>query len=196
MSDEKSRDAEPMDPQKALRGAIATLRTSLQGAMKALEDPQATPGMIGAAFAGVNQAQQTFNATISRIPMQLVTDGVLESADQAGPASDRVLHAVDAPEPTILPEHELVQSTNARKWADHFLAINKNKAVDRETLVGWFANAIEAGRDAGRAEYEKRPEPPAATQPPEDRFVAAINCVGAAIDRAADEMAKARQSTR
>jgi hypothetical protein len=52
--------------------------------------------------------------------------------------------------------------TDAQKWTDAFVerfdgipvAAHPNgpRNLDQGTLLGWFANAIEAGRRAGRAE--------------------------------------------
>jgi hypothetical protein len=53
---------------------------------------------------------------------------------------------------------------DAAKWTDEFFKINQMRTLLRDcpdqeplgvnwgTMVGWFANAIEAGRTAGRAE--------------------------------------------
>lgn len=40
--------------------------------------------------------------------------------------------------------------TDAAKWADEFLARFPEGTNDWGTLVAWFANAIEAGREATR----------------------------------------------
>jgi hypothetical protein len=42
--------------------------------------------------------------------------------------------------------------TDATKWADEFMRVifNHDVTVDRELMVGWFANAIESGREAER----------------------------------------------
>lgn len=53
---------------------------------------------------------------------------------------------------------ELLQSmgTDARKWAHEFNRIAQDLGtpeMDEGWLIGWFANAIEAGREAGRHEY-------------------------------------------
>lgn len=39
--------------------------------------------------------------------------------------------------------------TDAAKWTDEFLATFPDGTDDWGTLVGWFANAIEAGREEG-----------------------------------------------
>ena len=36
---------------------------------------------------------------------------------------------------------------NAQRWANAFDAIHSGKSLDRQTMVGWFANAIEAASD-------------------------------------------------
>lgn len=46
---------------------------------------------------------------------------------------------------------------DAAKWTDEFVRINPDVKVLPDTwgvMVGWFANAIEAGRSAGRAEKD------------------------------------------
>lgn len=47
------------------------------------------------------------------------------------------------------PESFDVTSTNARYWAEAFIALateHPDIATDRDTMATWFANAIEAGR--------------------------------------------------
>ena len=47
---------------------------------------------------------------------------------------------------------ELHQNIDARVWADEWLRViaeNPTIPTDRETMQGWFANAIMAGYDAG-----------------------------------------------
>jgi len=45
---------------------------------------------------------------------------------------------------------------DAAKWTDEFMRINPDLNVPDAwgVMVGWFANAIEAGRMAGRAGHE------------------------------------------
>ncbi len=38
--------------------------------------------------------------------------------------------------------------TDAVKWVDEYMARFANELPDEGNLLGWFANAIEAGRDA------------------------------------------------
>lgn len=54
-------------------------------------------------------------------------------------------------------ETELLQTTDATKWAREFTRINAEKGivVDEGWMITWFANAIETGRAAG----ERAPEP-------------------------------------
>jgi hypothetical protein len=42
--------------------------------------------------------------------------------------------------------------TDGRKWAEEFCKIARDKGhvLDEGWMIGWFANAIEAGRDARR----------------------------------------------
>jgi hypothetical protein len=42
--------------------------------------------------------------------------------------------------------------TDGRKWAEEFCKIAKDHGhrIDEGWVIGWFANAIEAGREAGR----------------------------------------------
>lgn len=178
--------ARPMTPQENLRAARSGLATALAAAQAAVNEPSANAAMIGAAMTGLAQAQQNYNNAVIRIPLRIMTDGEIPPADTAGPEGPQEvraehLHAVDAGAEKVLPENELLESTNARKWADHFLAINKNKAIDRETLTGWFANAIEAGRSAGESGR-------GSTAVPEDPFPASINRLAAAIEKAADRL--------
>ena len=39
--------------------------------------------------------------------------------------------------------------TDASKWVDEYMRRFGDEAPDEGTLLGWFANAIEAGRNAG-----------------------------------------------
>ncbi len=41
--------------------------------------------------------------------------------------------------------------TDASKWAEAFqqLIVDPGKEIDEGLMIGWFANAIEAGRTAG-----------------------------------------------
>jgi len=56
---------------------------------------------------------------------------------------------------TALPEGMPFNSSfDARVWADAFVSfVEKNPriATDRETMLGWFANALMRGYDEGRA---------------------------------------------
>lgn len=130
-------------PQEALRAGRSGLLTSLVAAARAVEDVNATPAMLAGALGGVVAAQQAYNSAVVRIPLTVMTDGVLfnDMEAQAEPGPGEVITDTQAT--------KLLASTNARLWADHFLAENRNRAIDRETLVGWFANAIGAGFDAG-----------------------------------------------
>ena len=42
--------------------------------------------------------------------------------------------------------------TDARKWAEAFMQIFPDTGLDEGIMIGWFANAIENGRDAGLAQ--------------------------------------------
>lgn len=140
-----------VSPQQALKTARAGLLTSLIAATQALESDDASPGLVAQALQGVVNAQIPYNNAVVRIPLSVMMEGqVLSDAGQAEPGD-----AVTDAEAT-----GLLASTNGRKWADHFLAVNKNHAIDREALVGWFSNAILAGR------YEGLKENPAATTAP------------------------------
>lgn len=39
--------------------------------------------------------------------------------------------------------------TDAAKWAAEFVHLRKTRDMDEGAMIGWFANAIEAGRAAG-----------------------------------------------
>lgn len=60
--------------------------------------------------------------------------------------------------------------TDASRWADEFLFRWKVDAhgtpgtLDPGAVLGWFANAIQAGYDAARARYDRHPEPDAAAE--------------------------------
>lgn len=43
-------------------------------------------------------------------------------------------------------------TTDAMVWAEEYARIFPNGTGDVGTMVGWFANAIEVGRDAGRGD--------------------------------------------
>jgi len=58
-------------------------------------------------------------------------------------------------------ELRLRETTDARVWAEEFAKVRPD--VDRGLMIGWFANAIETGRDAGfRASTGQRPLGPGA----------------------------------
>jgi hypothetical protein len=42
--------------------------------------------------------------------------------------------------------------TDASKWVDEYMDRFGDEVPDEGTLLGWFANAIEAGRSAGITE--------------------------------------------
>lgn len=83
---------------------------------------------------------------------------------------DRLHDAESMPLWGDLADGDLLQAmgTDAAKWAEAFLAIRDQREmfVDASLLTGWFANAIEAGREAGRTQlhchpaggYLKRPD--------------------------------------
>lgn len=53
-------------------------------------------------------------------------------------------------------EKRLRGTTDASVWAEEFKKVYPD--ADRGTMIGWFANAIETGRDAGRlAAHSGRP---------------------------------------
>lgn len=47
---------------------------------------------------------------------------------------------------------DLLSTTDAQVWAKEFLRIYETQDVvlDEGFMIGWFANAIETGREAGR----------------------------------------------
>lgn len=60
---------------------------------------------------------------------------------------------------TRLTEHELYSTPDAMAWAREFVAtVQEHPAIpyDEATMLGWFANAIEAGR---LAESKRRTHP-------------------------------------
>ena len=42
--------------------------------------------------------------------------------------------------------------TDAAKWANEYMDRFSDETPDKGTLIGWFANAIEAGRSVGITE--------------------------------------------
>jgi hypothetical protein len=58
-------------------------------------------------------------------------------------------------------QNELLQTTDAAKWAREFTRINAEKGitVDEGWMITWFANAIEVGRAAGQTSGEASPLP-------------------------------------
>jgi hypothetical protein len=45
----------------------------------------------------------------------------------------------------------LLETTDAMEWAEMFIELfgDRRNAINRDLMVGWFANAIETGRRAG-----------------------------------------------
>lgn len=147
MADQQAND---VSPQELLHQARAGLLTALIAAEKAVDDPNATPAMLQAALNGLGPAQQQFNNAIVRIPIAVMIFGAAPRRPYATTGHE----SEASPEPPQYPwnpqtdslAHELLQTANGRKWADAFLAVTRAEPVDRETLVGWFSNAIETGR--------------------------------------------------
>jgi hypothetical protein len=84
----------------------------------------------------------------------------------------RPLTAPVAPEPTIkeramptpaVDQDRLYATTRADVWAEEFAKVCPE--VDRGLMLGWFANAIETGRSAGRS--EAAPVAPVENEPEE-----------------------------
>lgn len=49
--------------------------------------------------------------------------------------------------------NNITQTTNAQRWAQEFIKIikhNPEMALDEGFMIGWFANAIEAGVRKGQ----------------------------------------------
>lgn len=159
-------------PQAQLRAGRSGLLTSLIAAARAVEDANATPAMVAGALGGVVAAQTNYNNAVGRIPLTVMTEGqVLRDAGQAEPGprqgagieptADDNFAAPPIPPELIAAQANLAGTINARKWANTFLAVNKNQAIDREALVGWFANAIETGRGEILKRQNAAPSPPA-----------------------------------
>lgn len=140
-------------PQQALKTARAGLLTSLIAATKALESADASPGLVAQALQGVVNAQVGYNNAVVRIPLSVMTDGVLFNDMAAGPVPGDVITMEQADK--MLAEAEVVNqvgppaqlfgNANPRKWADTFLAENKNRTIVREELVNWFGGAMTEG---------------------------------------------------
>ncbi len=49
-----------------------------------------------------------------------------------------------------LPGHIMIGHVgmDARRWAEAFVDLNRDKPISQDIMVGWFANAIMAGYDA------------------------------------------------
>jgi hypothetical protein len=129
--------ARPMTPQEMLKKANRDLASALRGALTSLENPAGTPRLVGIAIQALASAQQAWNAAVSSVPLRAMTDEVPPSETRPNANDD------DRPfEIGTLNIPRLLKSTNPRKWADAFLAFNKNHAIDREILTEWFAAAI------------------------------------------------------
>ena len=155
-----------VNPQAQLKAARSGLLTALTAAAKAVESADASPGLVAQALQGVLSSQQAYNAAVVRIPLVVMTDGALfnDMAAEPEPGGRETPVRPNCNDDGLSLEavRDVTSSTNARKWADTFLAVNKNFAIDREGLVGWFANAIEAGRSDGynRARGQGSTAPP------------------------------------
>lgn len=57
------------DPKAALQTALVELNITLTAALSAVGDPNATPGLIQQALAGVGSAQQKFQAAVTNLPL-------------------------------------------------------------------------------------------------------------------------------
>jgi len=151
-----------VSPQQALKAARSGLLTALTAAAKAVQSDDASPGLVAQALQGVVSSQQAYNAAVVRIPLSVMTDGALFNDMAAGPGPGSPPSVPDATTPVelIAEVANLGGTINARKWADTFLAVNKNRAIDREGLVGWFANAIQSGMGARAALEQGATAPP------------------------------------
>lgn len=54
-------------------------------------------------------------------------------------------------------ETDLISTTDAKKWAVEFCRLNHGTEMTVSSMLGWFANAIETGRNAGRKELCPHP---------------------------------------
>lgn len=55
--------------------------------------------------------------------------------------------------------NDLVGETNAQVWAKRWIEViaeHPNIPTDEGTMIAWFANAIESGREQGRREAERK----------------------------------------
>lgn len=146
-------NANEVSPQELLHQARAGLLTALIAAEKAVDDPNATPAMLQAALSGLGPAQQQFNNAIVRIPIAVMIFGAAPRRPYATTSHESVDSAEPPPDPSHLRGDvfdELLTTTNARKWADTFLAVTRAEPVNREALVEWFHHAIGVGLNAGR----------------------------------------------
>jgi hypothetical protein len=123
-----------LTPQETLKKASLNLDSALCAAAESLEHPDATPRHVGIAMQALASAQQAWNAAVSGVPLRMMEGGVAPEDEQPMPETSMLDLAAD-----------LQRSTNPRKWADAFLAANKNHAIDREALTEWFQRAINAG---------------------------------------------------
>lgn len=145
-----------VSPQQALKTARAGLLTSLIAAAKALESDDASPGLVAQALQGVVNAQIPYNNAVVRIPLSVMTEGVLFNDMAAGPVPGDIITKEQADEMMaeadvvhqVGPPAQLFRNANPRKWADTFLAENKNRTIVREELVNWFAGAMTEGAKA------------------------------------------------
>lgn len=58
---------------------------------------------------------------------------------------------------TSVDDLAFTQTTDARQWAEAFqrIVLDKGVLIDVDLMIGWFANAIERGRDAGAQRPER-----------------------------------------
>lgn len=52
-------------------------------------------------------------------------------------------------------EYHLNSTIDATVWAEEFLKVVWNKPIDRDMMIGWFANAIMSGYDEARRRYQE-----------------------------------------
>jgi hypothetical protein len=76
--------------------------------------------------------------------------GEVLTHEEGGRISVEIRYADGFPPP--IAERDLTGVTDAQAWAQQFVQIarsNPSIPLDEGSMIGWFANAIEAGRDAG-----------------------------------------------
>jgi hypothetical protein len=108
------------------------------------------------------EAVKTLNPKTGREIMDRLHDAEVTKDPWLWPSPPTLDAHLNPPPPWgDLSDGDLLQAmgTDAEKWAAAFKTINRLRVLDEDLLTGWFANAIEAGREAGRQAHPAEPPP-------------------------------------